>query len=352
MKVGILSLKGNFNRGIGQGVQKYIYEIWNNTNRLAKTRGDSVDKIEFGYGNSYMLRKVSFTLMLGIKSFNGYDILHIPAPIMFNPRHGKETKVVTTLHEFALIRKDSPIYTEPRREGMFSGYIGRKIREQVINSDYIIPNSTQTEQEAIQIGCDRNKIEVVPHAIDDKFIYTPVPERKQNKRFRLGFIGRIGSRKNVKFAIDSFKSIENQKIDFEIWGNVVPDYAHAVKIPEGEDRIQLKGFAPEESIVKIFDSFDAFAFPSLYEGFGMEILEAQARGLPVITYAKAQIPDEIKKYCIEAKDERDMATIIMDLKENGYAQRTRKEAMEYAAQFNWNNCAKRTMIAYKNAMKL
>jgi len=56
------------------------------------------------------------------------------------------------------------------------------------------------------------------------------------------------------------------------------------------ERIKFIGFAPEEKIVDIYDSFDVFVFPILYEGFGMPIIEAQSRGLPVIIYKYGKIP--------------------------------------------------------------
>ena len=54
------------------------------------------------------------------------------------------------------------------------------------------------------------------------------------------------------------------------------------------------GLALEERLIGIYDSFDVFAFPSLYEGFGLPILEAQSRGLPVIIYKYGKIPSASK----------------------------------------------------------
>ena len=56
------------------------------------------------------------------------------------------------------------------------------------------------------------------------------------------------------------------------------------------ERIKFMGFAPEEKIVDIYDSFDVFVFPCLYKGVGMPIIEAQSRGLPVIIYKYGKIP--------------------------------------------------------------
>ena len=97
----------------------------------------------------------------------------------------------------------------------------------------------------------------------------------------------------------------------------------------------------------IIFSFNAFVFPSLHEGFGFPILEAQSRGLPVVIYKYGKIPKEVKKYCFEAEDDEHMAQIIENLKENGYNKRKKEKATEYARSFTWEKCAIETMKVYK-----
>ena len=112
--------------------------------------------------------------------------------------------------------------------------------------------------------------------------------------------------------------------------------------------LKLMGFAPEDRIVEIYDSFDVFVFPSMYEGFGLPILEAQARGLPVVIYKKGRISKEIRKNRFEAEDAVHMASIIDDLRENGYNEKLRMEATAYARSFTWKRCAKETLKVYEN----
>ena len=111
------------------------------------------------------------------------------------------------------------------------------------------------------------------------------------------------------------------------------------------------GFAPEDRLVSIYDSFDVFVFPSHYEGFGIPIIEAQARGLPVIIYKYGKIPKEVRRYCIEAESPEHMAQIIENLKENGYNEKLRKKATEYARGFTWERTAKATIDTYKMVLK-
>ena len=103
--------------------------------------------------------------------------------------------------------------------------------------------------------------------------------------------------------------------------------------------------------MSIYDSFDAFVFPSYYEGFGIPIIEAQSRGLPVIIYKYGKIPKEVRKYCFEAENSEHMAQIIEDLKENGYNEKLRKKATKYARTFTWEKCARETLEIYKKVLK-
>ncbi|MEM3265162.1 MAG: group 1 glycosyl transferase, partial [Thermoplasmata archaeon] len=76
----------------------------------------------------------------------------------------------------------------------------------------------------------------------------------------------------------------------------------------------------------------------------------QARGLPVIIYKYGKIPKEVRKYCFEAESPEHMAQIIEELKENGYNEKLRKKATEYARSFTWEKCAKETLEIYKKIL--
>ncbi len=155
------------------------------------------------------------------------------------------------------------------------------------------------------------------------------------------------TRKNPEFFIDAFKRLQNEKYELRIWGKLGYDRDNLINKVHGTKNIHFKGFAPEDKLVDIYDSFNAFVFPSLYEGFGIPIIEAQARGVPVIIYKRGRIPKEVRKYCLEAESPERMAQIIEDLKENGYNEKERKRAMEYARSFTWNRAAKNTLAVYR-----
>jgi glycosyltransferase involved in cell wall biosynthesis len=111
------------------------------------------------------------------------------------------------------------------------------------------------------------------------------------------------------------------------------------------------GFAQESRMAQIYDRFDAFVFPSLHEGFGIPILEAQARGLPVIIYKYGKIPKEVRTYCLEAEDAEGAARIIRGLREHGYDEKLRKKATAYARSFRWSKTARATLEVYREVLR-
>ena len=181
-----------------------------------------------------------------------------------------------------------------------------------LNSDYLISISTQTKEEAIKLGYEKNKIFVINLGLDDRFIKYPNKE-KEHHGFKVGYISTIRYRKGLHqlaYLIDYV----NKDIKFEAYGKIIDNEYFNTTISKlsSSKKFSFRGIAPEDKIVDIYDSFDAFIFPSLYEGFGLEIPEAQARGLPVIIYKNSKIPKEVRKYCFEAESSEHMAQIIMN----------------------------------------
>jgi len=146
-----------------------------------------------------------------------------------------------------------------------------------LDSNYLTCNSTQTKEEAIKLGFNKNRIFVVNHGIDKRF-FKPAKRRIHKTFFKVGYIGGMRTRKNLEFGIEAANLIKDKDIFFEVWGKKECEYEYLRSIAKNKN-IKFRDFAPEDKIVEIYDSFDAFIFPSYHEGEGLPILEAQARGL-------------------------------------------------------------------------
>ena len=351
MKVALLGLKGDFKNSTGSGIKNYMYYLYQG---LLKSDEVKVSKIEFStFGQfknfPWLNNWVSFGLKTSLNRFEKYDIVHNPDPgHEIFMRRGKY-KLVTTVHDFReFFDPKAKISSEENlKQKVFVGLVKKSLLA-ALKSDYLIARSIQTKEEAIALGYDKNKICVSPHGLDDGFISKPIPNKKVNSTmFKIGYVGGFSYSKNLVFAIDAFKHIKNNNIRFLIYGKKALEYDRLLKYSAGMKNVNFMGFAEESRLVSIYDSFGAFVFPSLYEGLGLPIREAQARGLPVIIYKYGKIPKEIRKYCFEAKSPEHMAQIIEDLKENGYNENLRKKAIQYARSFTWEKCVNDTLNLYK-----
>ena len=143
------------------------------------------------------------------------------------------------------------------------------------------------------------KIKIVQNAIDPKlYCFNPIErdslrtKLKLTDRFVVGNVGRLAEQKNQRFLLDVFLELHKKRSD-----------TFLLLVGEGELRDSLIAYATElgigndiafvGSVPNVWDylqAMDCFVFPSLYEGLGMSLIEAQATGLPCV--ASSAVPTE------------------------------------------------------------
>ncbi|MEM3715441.1 MAG: glycosyltransferase family 1 protein [Nitrososphaeria archaeon] len=347
MKTLLLGLKGNFSKSSGSGIQRYMFEQYKRLHLLDKgILKKEINPIKF-IGNG-----LSFALKTYFMNFDGYQIVHNLGPLPFlNYKHHHRYILITTAHDFRPLLYPKLLLSNCRtlKDRLWLELVVKPGVSSTLSSDYIFCNSSQTKEEAITLGFDKDKAFVVNHGIDDRF-RKKIMYKKRSNEFKVGYIGSMGKGKNLEFAISAMNKLKDKKIYFDIWGKKEFEYNYLIQIVRNKN-IRFMDFAPEDKLIKIYDSFDIFVHPTLHEGFGLPILEAQSRGLPVIIYKYGKIPKEVRKYCFEAESPEHMAQIIEKLKENGYNEKLRKKAIEYARSFTWEKTAKETLKVYKKVLK-
>lgn len=281
-----------------------------------------------------------------LTNFNEYDIVHNLGAYPFYPLISRRALNVTTAQEFQtlLYPNLNKIQNRTIKDILWYHLVVKPGIDAIFNSDYVFANSMQTKSEAIKLGIPRSKIFLTTLGIDDCFLKPPKASNT-GKEFKVGFIGTLSPRKNTPFLVDAFKRMETG-FTLELWGKSLYSEQEISGMIGSDKRISVMGPVPDNKIVQTYDSLNAFVFPSLYEGCGLPILEAKARGLPVILHKKGHISQEIKRYCFEIVSGEELAELLIKLKENGYNERLRKKAMDSAREFTWRNTAEKTMSAY------
>ena len=341
--------------GSGSGIGEYTYQLVKGLKKkknVEVTEFYAVQRVgRFDIKNLIYINTL-FKAKLASLAKRDFDIIHITnheigfaAKIL--KQRGTKAKIITTIHD--AIRLHSR-HSDSMLQRHYNRLVKVSIKDACEFSDMVMFDSTLTKMEISKFFTYNEGI-VISLGVKDNLMKNPAV-KKRNTPFIVGYIGSFGINKNVISILNVAKILKESSIRFHIYGNG-PEYDKLLAFKDKNDlsNVEFKGFAPEDRLAEIYDSFDVFFFPSVYEGFGMPILEAQARGLPVIVFQKSLIPKETKKCCINAKDEKDAASIILDLKRKGFDKKDRNAEIKYARGFTWEKFLQDTYSAYKRVLK-
>jgi glycosyltransferase involved in cell wall biosynthesis len=156
------------------------------------------------------------------------------------------------------------------------------------------------------LGVRPEKISVIPNAIDERFWEPPPDEEvvRVRERFQLNdpfvlYTGNIKPHKNVERLIDAFYRLRRggpDNLRLLIIGDEISKYPtlrRAVHRYMLHKHVRFLGFVPDRTLAVLYRLAAVFAFPSLYEGFGLPPLEAMASGTPVVTSNVSSLPEVV-----------------------------------------------------------
>ena len=354
MKICIIS-SSKPHEGSGLGLTEYAYQLEMHLKPLL-SKGDRIDEV---YALSEAQRNdmgglvyvnTAFKRKIRAMPKDRYDIIHITdheigfaAKIL--KESGNRAKIVTTIHDLSRLKK---ALHRGIAQKAYNKLVEGSINDAVKYSDFLLCNSTQTYDTVVETFGKRRNMAIVSHGTNDRIIKAPLPKKKKKGYFTVGYIGALMTHKNVIFILNAAKSLRGKDYRFILYGTGADmKMLQRFKEINSLDNLKLMGYLKEENKVKAYDSFDAFAFPSVYEGLGMPILEAKARGLPVILYKYGKIPKEVKKYCFGAESPEHMARIIENIKGKGAnSARLKLAAKDVVNKFTWKNTAEKTLSVY------
>lgn len=148
---------------------------------------------------------------------------------------------------------------------------------------------------------ERKKTRIIPNAIySAPFIYNEETRKQVRQelqiegKFVVGNVGRFERPKNHDFLIDIFAEIvklqKNACLVLVGTGSLQNVLEHKVETLKLSDKVKFLGFRNDR--YRIMQAMDSFVFPSLFEGFGIGVIEAEASGLPV--FASDNVPNDVK----------------------------------------------------------
>jgi glycosyltransferase involved in cell wall biosynthesis len=228
----------------------------------------------------------------------------------------------------------------------------------------IICVSEHTKNDLIALwGIDAEKIHVVYEATDPHF--KPIsPEEVAVARARYGLperylltVGTIEPRKNLNRLMDALAIVRRQRDDVKLvivgrLGWLYQDFLNKLEYSEHREAVIRLGFVPDGDLPAVYQGALATVYPSLYEGFGLPMLESMACGTPVISSRAGSLP-ELGGDAVRYFDPLDVEEIAAALRsvwhDADLRHSMRERGLARAGQFSWQRAARETLDVYRSA---
>jgi glycosyltransferase involved in cell wall biosynthesis len=271
---------------------------------------------------------------------------------------GKNIRSVVTIHDLIFMR--FPAYFSLIDRNIYY----RKFLYAARNADRIIAISQQTKEDIISfLKVEESKIQVVYQGCQDVFKASyaedefKVTRAKFNlpKQFILN-VGTVEARKNLLTVVKAIQDIDTQLI---VVGSIKSDYAKQVKeyiqANQLENKVKFLQGVSNKELAMIYQMADLFIYPSLFEGFGIPIIESLFSGTPVVTtrggcFPEAGGPGAV--YLSDPEDPQEMCREVESLLSD--EERRRKLALEgkaFVQKFNDETIASELMSVYQEILK-
>lgn len=266
---------------------------------------------------------------------------------------GHNAPLVVTVHDLAFLRE--PAHFTARGNQFFRRALDLVLAEAAA----VVVPSRATADDCVHQGLEADRLHVVPHGVRvDEVRADEV--RQWRSRHGIGaryvlWCGTLEPRKNVARLIRAYGRARARGLDAELvlagpqgWGEASQDVARALRaVPEG--LVHLTGRLDAHELQVAYHGAATFAFPSLWEGFGMPVLEAMAHGVPVVTSAGTSMAEFAAGAgaLVDPLDVDALADGLLAVTDPGAPGGA--EVAAQAAHFTWADSAAGHLRAYRSA---
>jgi glycosyltransferase involved in cell wall biosynthesis len=298
--------------------------------------------------------QISFPKLVKNHHLDLLHSLHYTMPLAYPGR------TVVTFHDMTFFLYPHH-HTLPKRY-FFRFFIRASSRQAVA----LIADSESTRQDAIRlVGVSPGKIFTVQlgvtqefHPIRDNSILQQARQKYHLPEHFLLYVGMIEPRKNLPLLLQSFAAIAHQMPDYRLVivgpkGWMVDNMLQQTEQLNISDKVHFTGYVEQADLPLIYNMADVFIYPSVYEGFGLPVLEAMACGIPVITSNVSSMPEIVGDAGVlfAPNDSQDLARSLLNLINNPMdRQRLSLMGLERAASFTWNSTAEKTIAVYRHVL--
>jgi len=277
------------------------------------------------------------------------DVFHFPAPVMagFCP-----VPAVVTFHDLAALSLEAEQTEKERRYLPASLDAGRRAASLIAVS--------RSAADEVTRYLKRNDVHFIPEGVDRTQFY-PIPNADEIIRANFGFdcyllcVGTLQTRKNHLRLIHAFEQIQDSVPHTLVIAGGDGSGAEALKsylAANPNPRIKMLGYVDDSLLPALYTAADALALPSLWEGFGLPLIEAMASGTPVLTSNTSSLV-EVAEDAAVIVDPRDINAIadglLRLLTDDNLRAQLIALGSQRAAQWSWEAAARETIAVYREA---
>ncbi len=286
----------------------------------------------------------------------GADLVHGLVNVL--PLEGS-TPGVVTVHDLSFLRMPEKF---PRLK---RGYLATLCAASVRRARRVIAVSGQTADDVMHyFGAPAEKIVVIHNGVGEEFTSgteaaAAAFRRRRNlpERFFL-YLGTLEPRKNLELLLDAYAAWKRRSgatVALVLAGGKGWAYETIFRRVEelglGED-VLFPGFVPGVELPDWYRAAEAFIYPSLFEGFGLPVLEAMACGAPVVCSRAGSLLEIVGDAALTfaATDKGELADGLARVADDAALRaELRKRGLVHAAQFTWQQAAADTLTVYRDA---
>jgi len=276
------------------------------------------------------------------------DIFHGPS---FFPWSLTRGKYILTVHDLTTFKVPETVSAETRQ------YYQKCHRMSIPKADFIIADSNATKVDIMELfGVPEDRIKVVYLGTTQlRRGSTPDVGNLTPKLPYILSVGTLEPRKNHSRLIKAFSLLKGRnRIPHKLILAGTAGWRHEEIVAEAEKSsfskdIAFPGYQSPEQIQSLYEGADLFAYVSLYEGFGLPILEAMGAGIPVVYAENTSMVEVAGDACIgvDAYDIESIANgILRPIEDSKLALEMARRGRERASQFTWEKTAKETLDVY------
>ncbi len=276
-----------------------------------------------------------------------------------------ETKYVANVHDLG------PWKCPEALSPLYLPYIRWAILRSVQQADLILTASETIKTEILErFGLDEKRVRVAYNGVSRAFHKLPegfcenhfarLRERLKLRSEFLLFVGMLEQRKNVLTLVKAFSKIR-EKPDLQLVlagrpANAYPSLERYIEKKHLKERVIFTGYITEEDLITLYNKAALFVFPSLYEGFGIPLIEAMACGLPIVASkipSTSEVAEDAVYYYGDPLDENALKEAIeIVMVDDRIKADLIAKGLERAKAFTWEEVAKRHLKFYKELLSL